>query len=58
MKILILRKAPDGCEDMLLGMVTNNVRDELIEKAVSDALLDLAARYASEIESTDGEGSR
>lgn len=56
MKILILRKVPDGSQDMLLGMVSNNVPDWIIENAIENALLDVAVKCASRVESADGEG--
>lgn len=54
MKLLLLRKTNEEGPDLFLGMVSDNVSDEDIEDAVENALIDLAAKYASRPE-TDRE---
>lgn len=53
MKLVILRKSPDGSQDRFLGMVSEGVSDEDIADAVETAFINLAAKYASR--STDRE---
>ena len=52
MKHILLHRSTGGESDMLLGMVTDNVPDDLVAEAVEGALVDLAARLAAE---RDGE---